>query len=246
MKYLLLLIFIYIIYNFFTTQENFENSVISPDIYEAIKKKDRAKIVFRESIRQGATFNKYLTPTISPEHEYIIFYIDEDNYKKSLIKDIKKLKVPSKTSSSSKDVKFYKSRLELYNYLKKEDSKFDLTKWKSKTITCYDKECSVYLNDLDKDKYRIIILKKDGEQISTIRKVIEFSEDNPYRLFNFPASSEEEDIDYQLPFKIPVPCSYFNNKLDCPDDIVSTILTRCHWDDELEQCRKTYQKEYLT
>ena len=164
------------------------------------------------------------------------------------IDDSSNISLPPESSVSDEDRDFYKSRLDLYNYLKNQDSKFDLTKWKSKNISCNDKKCTVYLNDLDLDNYRIIVLKTDGEQFSTIRKVIEFSEDNPYRLFNFPASSEEdeEENDYVSSFKMSIPCSYFNNKLDCPDDLVGTVMSRCYWDDDLNQCKKTYEKEYLT
>ena len=120
-------------------------------------KNSRAKIVFQESIRQGNIISKNLTPAISTETKYKIFYIDEDNFKKSLIEDSSSLSLPPESSVSDEDRDFYKSRLDLYNYLKKQDSKFNLTKWENKTVTCEDKKCTFYLNDLEEDKYRIII-----------------------------------------------------------------------------------------
>ena len=194
MKYLLVLIFIYILYNVLGTQENFTSGVVSPDILEATKKGTRAKIVFQDSVRNAAIFDKYLAPSITPEHEYMIFYIDEDNYKKTMLKDNTKLEVPSNTTSTKADIELYKSRLELYNYLKKQDSKFDLNKWQKNTMKCYKNKCKIYLNNLNSEKYRLIVLKKEGENISTIRKVIEFSEEKPYKVFNLSENEEENSF----------------------------------------------------
>jgi hypothetical protein len=244
MKYLLVLIFIYILYNVLGTQENFTSGVVSPDILEATKKGTRAKIVFQDSVRNAAIFDKYLAPSITPEHEYMIFYIDEDNYKKTMLKDNTKLEVPSNTTSSETETYFYKSRLELYNYLKKQDSKFDLNKWQKNTMKCYKNKCKIYLNNLNSEKYRLIVLKKEGENISTIRKVIEFSEEKPYKVFNL--SENEEENSFELPFEIPIPCNNFSSELDCPDSIAGTILSRCYYDKDLQKCTKTYEEEYLT
>ena len=211
MKYLLVLIFIYILYNILGTQENFIGGLISPDILEATKKGTRAKIVFQDSVRDAAIFDKYLAPSITPEHEYMIFYIDEDNYKKTILKDNTKLEVPKNTTSTNADKELYKSRLELYNYLKKQDSKFDLNKLKKKTIKCYDNKCTIYLSNLNLEKYRLVILKKEGENISTIRKVIDFSKEKPYKVFNL--SESEEENRFELPFEIPIPCNNFSSEL---------------------------------
>ena len=247
MKYLLLLILIFVSLNLLTCQEGFTNSVVSPDILEIIKKGKRAKIVFQESTRQSGGAKKSMTPSISNEKKYKIFYIDEENYKKSMINNSSDISLPP-SSSSKNNKEYYESRLELYNYLKTQDSKFNLTKWKSKDISCSKNQCTVYLNDLDLDKYRIIILKKEDDKMSTIRKVIQFSEDKPYKLFNFPTGSEaeEENNSFGSLFKIPIPCNNFTNEIDCPDELVGTIMSRCYWDINLGQCRKTYEEEYLT
>ena len=64
--------------------------------------------------------------------------------------------------------------------------------------------------------------------MSTIRKVIQFSEDKPYKLFNFPTGSEtEENNTFESPFRMPIPCSNFTNEIDCPDELVGTIMSRC-------------------
>ena len=245
MKYLLVLIFIYILYNILGTQENFISGLVSPDILEATKKGTRAKIVFQDSVRDAAIFDKYLGPSITPEHEYMIFYIDEDNYKKTILKDNTKLEVPKNITSTNADKELYKSRLELYNYLKKKDSKFDLNKWEKKTLKCYDNKCKIYLSNLNSEKYRLVILKKESENISTIRNVIEFSQEKPYKVFNLSENEAEEDS-FELPFEIPIPCNNFSSELDCPDSILGTILSRCYFDKDLQKCRKTYEEEYLT
>ena len=42
------------------------------------------------------------------------------------------------------------------------------------------------------------------------------------------------------------PCNFYTDKKTCPDNLHGEILSRCYWDTTLEDCRKSYEEEYLS
>ena len=219
MKYLILVILILIIKNIFYKESFINENLVSPDVISAVKKGNKIKIVFQESIRKQAEFIKNAAPASTepePNIEYDILYIGT-----------KELENP-----------------EFDKYGKMININYD--KWNLKKVFSNKTKTEIFLDNTSKREYYIVVFMVEDGKRSGREKLIKVSEKEPYNLFKFSESKSNEIGVENLGIKVYTPCQYYRDKKSCPDNLHGEILSRCYWDPSLEECKKSYGEEYLS
>ena len=217
MKYLILVILILIAKNLLFKESFNENDLVSPDITSIEKKGDKVIITFQESIRKQAEFIKNPAPAEEKaETDYDVLYIN-----KSLL---------------DKDSFDKNGNLIKYN----------LQNWNSIKVFSKDTQIKLHIKDLKHNEYYFTVLMVKNNERSKRIKFIKVSEKEPYNLFKFSDSNNNEIGVENLGIKVYTPCKYYRDKKTCPDNLHGEILSRCYWDKSLDECRQSYEEEYLS